>query len=70
MYFSPEESISIVEATKVKVLSKQFNRGLGAVGVQFGHIQIINEEHYTLVPWSTCSEKRGESKYNDIAETT
>lgn len=49
----PKEFFTVVEATKILVLSEQLNRGLRAIAVQFGHVQVIHKEYHTLPHRST-----------------
>ena len=49
----PEEFLSVVEASKVLVLPQEFNGRLRAIGVQLGHVEIVNKYDHFLSRWST-----------------
>lgn len=38
--------LQIIETAVIDDLSQQFNGGLGAVGLQYGHVDIIDEDHH------------------------
>ena len=50
----PEELFSVVESSEILVLSQQLNGRLRAVGIQFGHVQIVHKYGHFLACWSTC----------------
>lgn len=50
----PEELFSVVESPEILVLSQQLNGRLRAIGIQFGHVQIVNKYGHFLACWSTC----------------
>lgn len=58
--FLPEELASVIESRKVLELTQKFYRGLRAITVQPGHIQIIHKDHQLLITRSSYKE-RGEN---------
>ena len=52
--FLPEEFLTVVEAAEVQVLAEQLDGWLGAVGVQLGHVEVVDHDDHALVHWRTC----------------
>ena len=48
LYFFPEELLPVVKATEVLVLPQQLDGRLRAIGIQLGHVEIINEDDDTF----------------------
>jgi len=49
----PVEFLPVVEALEVQELAQQLNRRRGSVGVQLGHIHVVNKHDHRLAHWST-----------------
>ena len=54
--FLPEEFLSVVESPEVLELSKELDGRLGAIRLQFGHVEVVHKDHYPFTLRSTYGE--------------